>query len=261
MTLIGLPGLYQNWLLSALTPGGEVFTVSDNNFLCSDSYIGNIQSKLSDFKVVDAKNTVNMYVNESNFVWYLYNFLEKTDGVGIQIENLTTDLLTKAPGTIAFDYLLTHFQKSYNINSHCDSEYLNNSLVEYFYFTLINDHWFKSRSNMQLHNCVNVEYDDFNSLEQLVNVCKGVPSFDISHFELRYSQLQSRNERYLKKKINFVNKVHAGAKLDILETAYVGSIIRTMTMTELDWFNPDFRHEMIRQYHHTICIHADSIIE
>jgi hypothetical protein len=76
---------------------------------------------------------INSYVLDENFVWYLYNFLEKTDGVGILIDNLTSDLFSKAQGTVAFDGLLKHLVDNYQLSSDQDPAYLNNAVIENFY--------------------------------------------------------------------------------------------------------------------------------
>ena len=138
--LLGLPGLYQNWMRATLDNTGS-FQLSLNSNFISYSTTTQWERKL-DINIQDFKNqktpVINLYVAPENFAWYLYNFLEKTDGVGILVDSLVSDLFTKAPGTMAFNSMLTHFVNSYNINSETDPVYCYNAAIEYFYFLLIN---------------------------------------------------------------------------------------------------------------------------
>lgn len=149
--LLGLPGLYQNWMQAALDSTSKVQFSVDSNFI---SYSKTVQLRqkleinIQDFKNQDTP-VINTYVAPENFAWYLYNFLEKTDAIGISVNSLHKDLFIKAPGTVAFDSMLTHFANSYNLDTKTDPAYFYNAAIEYFYFLLINqDAIFKTKSSV-----------------------------------------------------------------------------------------------------------------
>lgn len=251
INVIGMPGLYQNWTVSCLDLASKYIVDSESNFLTQSDCV-NLKFKMVDTTPADGLN-VNLYVADKNFVWYLYNFLEKTDGVGIHVDNLVNDLFSKSPGTVAFDYMLKHFIDSYKITSDTSLDYCTNAIIEYFYFALNSNYQFKTIAKSTLSNAINIEYDDFSNANKLIKLLESVPNFSEPHFLKRYQSLVDRNERYLTKKINFVKKLNAKAPLDILEMAYVGVLLEEITQAKLDWFNPTVRTTLLDKHYQSVC--------
>ena len=249
--ILGMPGLYQNWLVSALDPASKCIESSNNNFLSKSKMLcwidksdANLKHILQQYPII-----INTYVKDENFVWYLYNFLEKTDGVGIKIDNLANDLFTKAPGTIAFSFMLDHFIDSCNITTETTIESINNSLVEYFYFLLLNKNSeFKIKSSRKESNAINLEFDTFSDCNILTNLLVQVPGFDAAHFQNMYNWLVARNHMYLHKKKRFKEKIVNHQNLDLLELAYVGYLVSNHTNTMLDWYNVDTRNSAVQTH-------------
>ena len=248
--LLGMPGLYQNWLLAALDPSSQIVYDNQSNFICKNSRVTWI--KKFDVSIdnlpynkfcTSAGPVINLYVTDENFAWYLYNFLEKTDGIGITVANLERDLFSKAPGTVAFDLMLKHFIESYSVESNAVASDIKNSLIEYFYFLLINtDCNFKKKSTQIVNNAINLEYNDFKDLDILVEKLNVLDCFNKDYFVNLYQDLHLRNKVYLQRKQNFKQKVILN-KLDLLETSYVGYLITRHTNQQLDWFNTKIRDQ------------------
>jgi len=243
LKLLGLPGLYQNWLMSSLDTGCDYKIVHNHtNFIYAGTKITWCKKLEVDFDSVQDDIVINLYVKPENFVWYLYNFLEKTDNVGIQVKHLHTHLFTRAPNTIAFDGMLKHFVESYGVNENTDIETVKNSLIEYFYFTLVQEHEFKSKVAQEHPRFINVEYDDFASYDQLVAKLENVPGFDLTYFTNMYTILKQTNFEYLNKKKQY--QLHlTPVDLDILEIAYAGSTVAN----DLDWFNEQVRENTLKE--------------
>ena len=260
-SIVGLPGLYQNWLLAVLDPESVFKLDLENNFLCFSSRYKWIQKINVDFFTAQfSGTTVNTYVSDQNFVWFLYNFLEKTDGVGIHIDTLVTNLETKAAGTVAFDSMLKHFLESYNITLHSDLQYKNNAAIEYFYFLLLDKtSRLKTQSKFTDPKFVNIEYADFEDQDVLRKKLSHLEMFDTNHFNRMYDLLYKRNTRYLTSRRNFVNKIQSGNKeFDILETAYIGMLLTDHK--PLDWFNPELRKHEINKRWFDICNLANNLL-
>lgn len=251
--VLGLPGLYQNWLIGALDPTSRRQQWQQNNFISDSDKVHWIKKYDTDrYDIGCFDYVVNCYVKPDNFVWYLYNFLEKTDGVGIMVDSLAQDLLIKGPGTIAFDSLLRHFVDSYNIQRSTPTEIIENSLIEYFYFVLTQDQsTFRRRAHVILSQAINIEYEDFFCVDTLGHLLESVPTFDQAHFEEQHRVLQQRNSRYLTAKFLFPSHLITGS-LDTLSLAYVGSMITKHTSIPLDWFDSRVREQMIDKYRYKI---------
>ena len=255
--LLGLPGLYQNWMQAALDSTSKVQFSVDSNFI---SYSKTVQLRqkleinIQDFKNQDTP-VINTYVAPENFAWYLYNFLEKTDAIGISVNSLHKDLFIKAPGTVAFDSMLTHFANSYNLDTKTDPAYFYNAAIEYFYFLLIDrDAIFKSKSSVTDPDFINIEYAEFSDPQLLVNKLKHLPNFDRVWFYKMYSHLYSRNKKYLSRHQNFLSKLRNYNKnFDIIETAYIGFLVNQFQSGPLDWFNNDVRTSIITNQWAEIC--------
>jgi hypothetical protein len=245
IALLGLPGLYQNWLMSALDKDSQLTVIAERNFKYQGSNFDWYYYQ-QDLKSESYNHVINLYVEEENFIWFLYNFLEKTCEIGIMVDDLLNSLYTKGVGTIAFDQLVKHFTSSYNITSESSEDYCKNAAIEYFYFLLIEKNAeFKiiaARTNDQY---INIEYDDFNDVDVLVDKLKRLPVFNLKHFLKCYKKLNETNMRFLKHKEEFKNKTE---NFDILETAYLGYLITSQSGEQLDWFNSNLRNTKINEY-------------
>lgn len=257
IAIIGLPGLYQNWIMSLFSD--QVCTKFDgeHNFLCDGPPTITWYKKI----VLDLNNlnkfnkhryVINTYVEDKNFVWYLYNFFEKTDGISITIDNLVEDLFIKAPNTIAFDTLLKHFKQTYNITESANNKEVFNALVEYFYFLLIdNNGHFKKIASQTFNQTINIEYCDFNDPNVLYKKINQNENVSQEWFNRQYNALISRNYKFLNKKSQFVNRFNS-KNLDILELAYIGYLLNKNINCTLDWYNESFRNNLINEYNNKI---------
>lgn len=260
--MLGLPGLYQNWLLATLDQHSDFKLQNENNFSCNQSRVKlamKIQTDLSNITFLHS-TVINTYVSDQNFVWFLYNFLEKTDGVNIRVDYLIEDLETKAPGTIAFDSILKHWSDSYNLAHHPDYQYRLNSAIEYFYFLLLDTQGnFKHLVGFTDPRFVNIEYANFENKKLLENKLSHLEIFDLNHFNRMYDLLHQRNIRYLTRRHNFVSKIQSNNKnFDILELAYIGMLITDQD--PIDWFNTQLRESIINDRWSDICDHANNLL-
>jgi len=256
ISILGLPGLYQNWLLATLDPDSQFSTSQEANFETQNSAVIWHQKLETDIDSIDCNSVVvNTYVSYTNFVWYLYNFLEKTDSVNIKVELLVDNLQLRAPGTRAFDTLLTHFFNSYNLDSKLDSEYKNNAAIEYFYFLLLDqESKFKKTSALTDSAFINIEYLDFSNYNTLKQKLVSIDSFDSVHFDKMYQLLQQRNLYYLDRQNNFLKKLESNHKsFDILEQSYIGALLTWQSGIVYDWFNSDTRSQIITDQWNNIC--------
>jgi hypothetical protein len=260
--LLGLPGLYQNWIMSAIDSSSEVALSCDNNFITKSTEVTWIKKIDHDLIVALPGPVINCWVHNENFVWYLYNFLEKTDGVGIQVESLVDDLFNKAAGTIAFDTLLKHFVDAYDITQMTEREYACNATIEYFYFLLCDQKGkFKTQTQYTHNNFINLEYNEFGDKKILIDKLSTLPNFDLDHFENQYHQLIVRNVRYINKRRTFIEKfLNHSTDFDILELSYIGYLVGKITGTPVDWFNPDVRENNMLIHKNKICKLLDSML-
>lgn len=257
MCLLGLPGLYQNWLLAALDSSAGIETSSKCNFEALSSRLQWIKFSGHAIDIDSVSNScdyiINTYVKANNFVWYLYNFLEKTDGVNIFVNNLQYDIFSKAPGTHAFDSMLKHFIESYNISESSDKPTVYNSLIEYFYFLLADtDAGFKVACDRPSNHSkvINIEYTDFSNYEKLRDQLSTVQP-DHVYFKNLYQLLWDRNTDYLTRRDRFADKLmsrHALENYDILELAFIGCLIGGVENIRLDWYNTDVRTAMFNKH-------------
>ena len=260
--MLGLPGLYQNWLLSALDQHSDFKLQHENNFSCNQSRVNwakKIQIDLSNPTLLHS-TIINTYVSNQNFVWFLYNFLEKTSGINIRVDYLIEDLEIKAPGTIAFDSMFKHWSDSYDIGHHPDYEYRVNSAIEYFYFLLLDtQNKFKYQVGFTDPRFVNIEYSDFENKNLLKNKLSHLEIFNPVHFDCMYDLLYQRNSQYLTRRQNFVSKIKSNNKqFNILEIAYIGMLLTDQY--PIDWFNAQLRENMINDRWLDICNHANNLL-
>jgi len=260
--LLGLPGLYQNWIMSAIDSSSTVILSGANNFITNSTQITWIKKLDQDLNATLSGPVINCWVHNENFVWYLYNFLEKTDNIGIRVDMLSSDLFNKATNTVAFDTLLQHFVDAYRINKMSDSEYIRNATIEYFYFLLCDRKGkFKIQTQYTHKKFINIEYNEFGSEEILTNKLSSLSRFDLDYFKNQYCQMISRNVRYINKRRMFIEKfLNHDTEFDILELAYIGYLVNKFTDTHLDWFNPAVRETSISTHKNKICNLLNSML-
>ena len=253
--ILGLPGMYQNWLSAALDPDSR-FEQQGANFLTFHSAVP-WQAKIETTAVPDADCIINMCVGYHNLVWYLHNYLEKTDDIHIRTDCLVEDLQSHGGDTKAFGPMLDHWYQSYNIQTNPNPEYQKNSLIEYFYYWLVQKHHWQQMLCARSSNHVNLEYAAFNSLGRLRSVLAGVIP-DQSWFDQMYQRLRFANSQYMDQSEKFCTKlglIDNINRLTILEQSYIGSLVHScidMGDTVLDWYNPDVRQRLWRRYHATL---------
>ena len=75
VALLGLPGLYQNWLLSALDVSAQVRMSGEHNFISHSGKINWFKKMGADLdqipELIQTSMVINSYVLDENFVWYL----------------------------------------------------------------------------------------------------------------------------------------------------------------------------------------------
>ena len=263
-TVLGLPGLYQNWLTAVIDPISKFMFQGSNNFIALNHQVNWVKKMTIDFDHDNfhGHDVINCYVRNENFVWYLYNFLEKTDGVGICIDSLIIDLFSKAPGTVAFDQLLKHLIDTYELHIWTDSAYHHNACIEYFYFVLLeNTSKFKKFTAHHDDKFLNIEYNDFNSSKKLIECLQCLPTFDLTRFDNMYKLLCHRNSRYLTRQQQFLSKLNSNTvEFDILEWAYIGVLLYWQDGVILDWFNVDVRQNILKNHRSDLCIYAKKLL-
>lgn len=264
ISLLGLPGLYQHWIISVIDLTSKSRVDGNNNFVTNSNCVNWIKKLELDCKQIDLIEppVFNCYVDDKNFVWYLYNFLEKTDGIKIQVDSLLLDLFTKASDSQAFDGLLKHLVTSYNFDTQTDAYYQQNAAIEYFYFLLLDkESKFKTLSAYQHPNFINIEYQDFNNYSVISNHLQQIPNFDTARFEHMYQQLKSRNNQYLSRQSQFLSKLdQCDNNFDILEWAYIGALLYWQDGISSDWFNSNVREYAIKYRWNDICTYANNLL-
>ena len=233
------------------------YTNIGSNFIYESKNINWLFKIDTELTSVSYNNVVNTYVAEENIVWYLYNFLEKTDDVGIYVDQLIYNLFIKADGTMAFDHMLKHFIDAYHITDATDAEYCNNAAIEYFYLFLLGDSKFKTIVNTVQKNWINIEYEDFYSSDILIKKLQHLPNFNRDYFLKQHNLLVETNLRYLTRKADFYDKFKnktSNTQFDILEWAYIGWLLSKDSKERLDWFNKDVRLNKITELDENLCL-------
>ena len=158
------------------------------------------------------------------------------------------NLIDKSAGTVAFDFMLEHFLKTYNISKASDHRTIKNSMIEYFYYLLVNsDSLFKKKTAFVHDKLINIEYEDFQSVDLLVNKLS-VINLDKDYFVKQYKIFYTRNQCFITRKKNFKTRIKSN-QLDVLEIAYLGYLITRNTNTSnLDWFNEQVREQFCNDY-------------
>lgn len=249
IVLLGLPGLYQNWLMAAVDPSSKVQLHGEQNFFCSQSRVKwLIKTGLVDYPVAsDDLTVINLIVNENNFPWYMYNLYEKTYDIKIMIATFAKDIIEKGDKFSIFDH--TKNDLLYQFTNLTDD-----NLIEYFYKLFrSNDHYLHTATREIRNNYINIEFDDFTQPDLLSNKLSRVPGFDSTHFYSLYKLLVDRNFKYLNKKKDFHSRLaNLCSDYDIIETAYIGKLASTIFNKELDWSNPVVRQTVLKHKHQEI---------
>jgi hypothetical protein len=158
-------------------------------------------------------------------------------------------LFDRAPGTQAFDAMLTHFKSTYSIDVDTDQNTADNSLIEYFYYVLTDYNEFKHKASQQIDHAVNIEYQDFSSQSHLFNILHTFLGVKRSRFDNLYHELYKDNQTYLNRKTQFELKLQQNNFcFDLLETAYIGRLIAGIENQPQDWFNAAYRLEKIQSH-------------
>jgi len=240
MILIGLPGLYQNWLMAAADPTSSIQTHGDYNFFCSQSrFTWVIKNIYTEYPNADNQTVINMYVKQENIPWYLYNMFEKTYDIRVMVDNLVNDLLDKGEQFSVFNQFRDSLLK-------LDYSNVNEVIGLFYYYFSTQDHIFYKMLPYKQDNYINIEYDDFSDPAKLIDLLTDVPNFDVAHFSNMYEKLVATNSRYLNRKKNFVDRLLAHSELDIIETAYLGTVAKKLIGKNLDWQDPIVRRNIMK---------------
>lgn len=250
--LLGVPGLYQNWLRAAVDPASTYTLSYDHNFLSTSNSVTLISKLTTNIDSING-TVINTTVSDRNFVWFLYNYFEKTSGIGVKINNLIAELTTKAYLSVPYTEMLDHINSSYKITSSSTPDYIYNSFIEYFYFNLIKPSIFRQKLSDSRNGFIDVEYDDFSNQDRLIEKFSMLPKFNADHFIRHHKLLVERNEPYLNKKAAFLVKIKERANnFNILELSYIGALLYWNDKIELDWFNREFRMQALSDRHNDI---------
>ena len=239
--LIGLPGLYQNWLMAAVDTNSKLQLHGDRNFFCSSSRVKwIIKLGLDEYPVASNELIVlNLYVNTKNIPWYLYNLFEKTYDIKVMVDNLVDDLIEKGDKFTPFKLFKNKIVEIDTLNF--------DTAVAFFYdyFKQQNDYLFTVLPRVH-ENYINIEYDDFSDRERLAGILSLYPEFNIDHYNSLYTMMAERNLRYLNRKNDFITKFDQTNSFDIIELGYIGYLADKILNKELDWANPKLRNSLLK---------------
>jgi hypothetical protein len=261
VSVIGMPGLYQHWLQYSLDPSLVAHQDGANFFVGFNlektrwlyKYNDDYQNQLTD-------EVICTYVEDKNFVWYLYNYFEKTDHVNIKVNNLFADLKKLHKRSEAFREFFPRFVQTYNLSLNEDNEYINNAMIEYLSFILLDkESKFKTIAGNTVNGAVNIEYQDFRDSNILAEKLSTISTFDYNHFIHCYKKLELTNKDFLQRSSKFLTKIKNKSPLDVLETAFVGYILSNLGHN-IDWFDSEYRAAMMNDYYNDICNFAQSIV-
>ena len=246
--LLGMPGLYQNWVMAAVDPDSKFQLHGKQNFFCSKSKVKwLIKPGMSAYPEPSENSTIiNLYVKEHNFPWYLYNLFEKTYDIKIMIDTLVQDLLNNGDK-------FTIFAEFKNLLLQIDHKD-NNAVINLFYLLFLeNKYYLCKTAEFTNPSYINIEYDDFLDRACLLEKLKHVPGFDSDHFDLLYQQLVDRNQRYFTRKQDYLDKLAGTQNFDLIELAYTGKLASMLYGKQIDWINPKFRMAVLKTKHNELC--------
>ena len=239
--LLGMPGLYQNWVMAAVDPDSKFQLHGEQNFFCSKSKVKwLIKPGMSDYPASNSDSVIiNLYVNEHNFPWYLYNLFEKTYDIKIMVDTLVRDLLDRGDKfTIFTEFKNLLLQIDYN-------DY--NAVVNLFYLLFLENNYYLCKTAEFTNPLyINIEYNDFLNQTCLLEKLKNVPGFDFDHFDQMYQQLVNRNQRYFTRKQDYLDKLAGMQNFDLIELAYTGKLASMLYGKQIDWINPKFRMAVLK---------------
>lgn len=241
IVLLGLPGLYQNWLMAAVDPNSKAQLHGDQNFFCAQSRVKwIIKPGLQEYPVAsDQLTVINLCVSEQNFPWYLYNLFEKTYDIKIMIDSFVDDLLSKGDKFVQFE----EFKNLISAIDYTDP----NNVIKFFYeLFYAKTHYLYRVCQASGIDYINIEFDDFNHLSALTKKLSTVPGFDPAHCETMYKSLSARNQRYLNRKKDFLTKLENNMPLDVIELGYIGSLAAQIFNKKIDWGNPTVRESIMK---------------
>jgi hypothetical protein len=243
IVLLGLPGLYQNWLMAAVDPNSKVQLHGDQNFFCSHSRVKwIIKPGLAEYPVASKDLTViNLMVNHNNFPWYMYNLYEKTYDIKIMISNFAEDIINKGDKFSIFADTKNDLLNSYD-------KITEDAVIHYFYQLFRSkDHYLHTATQESRDNYINIEFEDFNRPDVLITKLGVIEDFDIDHFNSMYATLVARNSKYLNQKTNFLDRLtQNNSTFDIIETAYIGKLAALVLNHDLDWGKPAIRNSILK---------------
>ena len=241
--LLGLPGLYQNWLMAAVDPTSKVQLHGDQNFFCAQSRVKwLIKPTLIDYPIASKDLTViNLVVNKNNFPWYMYNLYEKTYDIKIMIDNFVEDIIEKGNKFSIFEDTKTVLTDSFD-------SITRDNVIQYFYQLFRTDNHYLQVATREIRdNYINIEFDDFNHVDLLISKLKSIEGFSQDHFKSMHDILVARNLRYLNKKKEFLSRlVEDTNNLDIIELAYTGKLASIILNKELNWADPRVRNSIMK---------------
>lgn len=258
--LLGLPGLYQNWIRKVIDPTAKSETVGTNfrtelqdPTIRWDGKFSLLRDNPYYFEQHQDTFIINTLVNPENFPWYLYNFYGKTDEVFINLDDMVTDFLTKTKNTEAFGDFYKTVSTTYNINELSTEGDIENALVEAIYLNLRNsNNPFRNIVALKCPNAnsVNIEYDDFSSSKKIQSLLKEIPDITLAGFAENYALLKSLNDGYFNNKKTMLAKLAKETSLDkfsVLEQAIIGYAISSIKDVKLDWYDKNNRRDLFAE--------------
>ena len=254
VSLYGVIGLYQNWLMSAIDSQCSVQTSGDSNFHCRKSYI-NLYVKAFTYNSLESfsveSTVVNIYVKPENFVWFLPQFFEKTYGVGISVESLADDLKNKGDKFFLFHNIKKDIESKY-------SDITYDTLVDYIFYQFLEKptqecpkpdmmtvDMVKYSTVISRPHYINIEYKDFYNKDIMVEKLQALPNFNLEHFSKMYELLHVRNQRYFHVYQDFTHKLKNNLPLNPIESAYVWQLANRLYGKTINWSNQKFRDLVI----------------
>jgi hypothetical protein len=246
--LLGMPGLYQNWVMAAVDPDSKFQLHGKQNFFCIKSKVKwLIKPGMSVYPEPAADSTIiNLYVKEHNFPWYLYNLFEKTYDIKIMIDTLVQDLLNNGDK-------FTIFAEFKNLLLQIDHKD-NDAVINLFYLLFLENKYYLCKTAEFTNPLyINIEYNDFLDRACLLEKLQHVPGFDSNHFDLLYQQLVDRNQRYFTRKQDYLDKLAGSQNFDLIELAYTGKLASMLYGKQIDWINPKFRMAVLKTKQNELC--------
>lgn len=241
IVLLGLPGLYQNWLMAAVDPHSKLQLHGTQNFFCAKSVVKwVIKIQIEDYPEADEDLIVlNLAVHEKNMPWYLYNLFEKTYDINVRIDSFVEDIIDKGTKFSIFNLFR---DKILQIDYRDQNE-----IIYFFYkFFVDKDSFLYKYCPVKNNKYINIEYDDFGDPALLQQKLSSIPNFSEDHFNKLYESLAARNQRYLNRKQDFLEKLEKNTQLDVIELGYVGSLVAKLYNKDINWKDEKIRNQVLK---------------